>query len=82
MTDAERRASEARRLLNEPLLVEAFDKLESRLTEQLLALPTWRGEKQRRALIDRINAIRDLRAELETVIVIGDQLARNKTTFA
>jgi hypothetical protein len=82
MTDAERRASEARRLLAEPLLVEAFDKIERRCMDELLRLPTWRAHKQRLALVDRINTLRQLRAELNAVIVTGDQASRKKPSLA
>ncbi|MFN3169286.1 MAG: hypothetical protein ACE37E_01180 [Hyphomicrobiales bacterium] len=82
MTDDERRASEARRLLNEPLLIEAFTALEKRCLEDLLKLPAWRADRQRRALIDRINTMRDLRNELHAVILAGDQSSRKKPSIA
>lgn len=82
MTDAERRASEARRLLNDPLLVEAFEKIEARCYEDLLRLPTWRAHKQRIALVDRVNTIRQLRTELKAVITTGEQQARKKPSLA
>jgi hypothetical protein len=82
MTDDERRASEARRLLDDPLMVEAFARIEKRCMDDLLRLPTWRAHKQRIALVDRINTIRQLRAELRAVITTGDQAARKKPSLA
>lgn len=76
------RASEAKRLLDEPLLKEALEDIEQRCMDELLRLPTWRGHRQRVALIDRINTIRELRSRLHTTIMIGRQSARNRSAIA
>lgn len=72
------RAQAAKRLLDEPLLVEALDSLEQRSIDQLLAAPAFSlfGDRKRRRLADRINTIRALRSELEMEIAMGNQAAR------
>jgi hypothetical protein len=77
MTPAEvkRRASEARRLLEEPLLVEAFDHVERMASEAIFAIPTWHrfGDKKRARLADQVNAIRAVKSILHTHIALGEQ---------
>lgn len=83
MTDEERLAAEARRLLDDPILKGAFAALEARATEQLLSLPTTpECDRQRCALVDRINAVRQLREELRLLIIKGEQATRIKPSFA
>lgn len=79
MTDEERirRGEEARRILSEPLLLEAFESIERASVEELLRAPVSPdGDTQRRRMADRILAVRNLRTELETAIAIGTQAAR------
>lgn len=76
--DAQFRASEARRLLDEPLLVEALTTLESDAFETALRCPSWHiwGRRKRDAQLLRVDVIRDLRSRLETLIAVGEQAAR------
>lgn len=80
MTDAEKRyrASEADRLLKEPLLVEALDEIEKAAVELLLKTDGAEPEddRLRRMLIDRVNVIRDLRTKLDSMISQGKAAAR------
>jgi hypothetical protein len=77
MTDKERRAAEAARLLDEPLLKEAFAHIEQAAYRGLLAAKaTPEGDDERRAAAMRINIIHELRAQLHSVIVTGQQAAR------
>ena len=84
MTDAERRASEAKALLDDGMLKEAFEAIERDAYEELLKTDTWlvNHDRVRAALIDRINAIRDLRAHLQSVITTGTQSARRAPAVA
>lgn len=67
------RASEANRLLKEPLLAEAFAELERAALEEALRVPWWRpwGQAKRNALLMRVQVVRDLRQRLRNQIVIG-----------
>lgn len=75
------RAGEAKRLLDEPLLKEALFNIEQESINELLRLPTWRAHKQRMALIDRINTIKELRVRLHTYIAVGNVSARQRPTI-
>lgn len=77
MTDEERarRGEEARRLLNEPLLIEAFDNIERTALDRLLDCPP-ENDALRRCLADYIRIIRTLRSNLETTIALGDQATK------
>jgi hypothetical protein len=75
MRDAERRASEARRLLDEPLLNEALDKIERDAIEDMLRLPWWIRPRKRRMACDRVRAIRGIRSQLRSVILTGREAA-------
>jgi hypothetical protein len=66
-----RRVSEARRLLDEPLLVEALDKAERQAVEEMLRQPFW-AHRRMRMLADRVRVIRDVRRHLELIIVGGE----------
>ena len=77
MTDKERRSSEAARLLDEPLLKEALAQLEHTAYRALLAAKaTPEGDDARRVAALRINLVHELRAQLHSVIVAGQQAAR------
>ena len=82
MTPEERiqRGEHARILMQDPLLQEALDRIEKRAVEELLKVPTFArwGDRKRRALTDRVNAIRDLRSALETELALGRQAAEVK----
>lgn len=77
MTDEERirRGEEARRILSEPLLLEAFATLERMALDGLVSAPV-EDDVLRRYLAERIRLIRALRSELETAIAIGTQAAK------
>jgi hypothetical protein len=77
MTEKERRASEAARLLDEPLLNEAFAQIEQAAYRALLAAKAApEGDDERRVAALRINIIHELRAQLQSVIIAGQQAAR------
>lgn len=83
MNEKEFRAGEAKRLLNEPLLVEALDGIERAAVEDMIAADrTPEGDQHRRVLADRVQAIRDLRGFLETTIALGQQATRGPTKVA
>jgi hypothetical protein len=70
-----RRAQEAKRLLDEPLLIEAFASIEADAIEEIL---TTNDDDTRRVLADRVNAIRALRAHLQAVIAKDVQDSRTR----
>lgn len=82
--EAQWRAAEAKRLLDEPLLIAAFAELEKRAYEELLRVPAWSPlhDRKRRMLVDRINGIRELRGQLQSVITMGKQEARGPIGIA
>lgn len=84
MTEAERKATEAKSLLESPILTEAFEAIERAAYDELLGVEAWRvdAEKHRTTLINRINAIRELRATLQSVITTGTQSARKAPAVA
>lgn len=68
-----RRASDAKRLLDEPVLREALAELENAAIEEMLSIKAawpW-ADRKRRMLADRANAIRDLRNRLEIMVQAG-----------
>lgn len=73
LTDAEYRASEARRLLEEPLLKQGLAYLENGAIEEMLSINDAEPEddRRRRMLADRVRVIRDLRSQLEMAIAEG-----------
>jgi hypothetical protein len=77
MTDEERaqRGEEARRILNEPLLVEAFEAIERSAVDELVSVPP-ENDALRRCLVERIRVVRALRTDLETTIALGDQVKK------
>ena len=70
-----RRTSEARRLLDEPLLQEALDRIEKQAIEEMIAGAAGPPEDYRMAA-DRVRVIRGFRKHLELVIVNGEQVLR------
>jgi hypothetical protein len=82
--EKKRRANEARRLLDEPLLKEAFDTIERDTIEAMLrvpGLPVW-ADRKRRRLADQVNTIRVIRSYLEHVITAGKQAEREPSNIA
>lgn len=88
MDDAEkrRRAAEADRLLNEPLLKEAFDILEREAIEDMLKLGTLAigpdDDRRRREAADRVNTIRIIRNRLHAIITDGMRSAQQPQKWA
>ena len=70
-----RRVSEARRLLDEPLLNEALDRMEKQAIEEMLKVPFWANRRMRMAG-DTVRVIRGMRRHLELIIVNGEQSLR------
>lgn len=67
------REREAQRLLNEPLLVEAFARLEQETFEEILGTRVWWrfGQAKRNALVERVRVIRETRNSLRRIIEAG-----------
>ena len=70
-----RRVAEARRLLDEPLLNEALDRIEAAAIEDMLKVPFWANRRMRMAA-DRVKVVRGMRKHLETIITNGEQVLR------
>ncbi len=69
------RVSEARRLLDEPLLNEALNRIENAAIEGLICTPIWEPEwehEKHRQFIERILVVRTMRQLIEQVIIAGD----------
>lgn len=81
MRDAERRASEAQRLVDEPLLKEALAVLEQDTIDEILRVPFW-ADRKRRMLTDRVRVIRGIREHLRSVIMTGRDGERARPTVA
>ena len=79
MNDAERRAAEARRLLDEPLLNEALAKIEQQAIDEILRVPFW-SDRRRRMLTDRVRVIRGIRDHLNAVVRAGNDVSRKRPT--
>ena len=64
--------------MDEPLLVEALAKMESAAIETAISCPPWHvwGRKKRDAALQRVEVIRELRSDLQTLIAVGKQDAR------
>jgi hypothetical protein len=75
------RVSEARRLLEEPLLIEAMERIEKASIEELLKLPFW-ADKRRRMIADRIRVIRSIREHLRNIITNGEEALRKPLRLA
>jgi len=77
--DKTRRALDAERLLNEPLLNEVLDDIERSAIEQMLAVGAIAisedDDRKRRQLADRANAVRGLRNALHSIIKDGIRAA-------
>lgn len=81
MEDHERRhrEREAQRLLDEPLLKEAFDILEKNAFEEILQTRGWWrfGQAKRAELIERVRVIRDVQSRLRRIIESGKAAQQN-----
>ncbi len=69
-------SSEAKRILGE--LAPYFAELEKRALEDMVRTPTAdkRSDRKRRCLVERIKVIRDVQAQLHSIIMVGAQSAR------
>lgn len=78
---ARHRASEAARVLSEPLFKEAMLLVERNLYDELLNVdPTTEGDELRRSLVDRIRAVREVLAALANMV---DQVREpSRSSFA
>lgn len=79
--EQQQRGEIARRIMNEPLLKEAFASLEAKAVEELVSSPSFSlfGDRKRRRLADRIRTIRELKNFLQTEIALGNQASREPT---
>lgn len=75
MNPKEYSASEAKRMLDE--MAPYFAELERRAIEDMVRIPGWYrwGDRKRRLLADRVNVIREVQAQLQSIIVVGKQAA-------
>jgi hypothetical protein len=76
-----RRVAEARRLLDEPLLNEALDRIEAAAIEDMLKVPFWAMRRMRMAA-DRVRVVRGMRRHIEMIIVNDKQANRPPTRVA
>lgn len=82
--EQERRLAEAKSLIDNPLLIEALDRIERDAVEDLLKV---RGffrfaDAKRRSLIERIHVARGMRRHLEAVIMTGEHRNRPRSGVA
>ena len=75
--DIQHRATEARRLMEEPLLVAAFAQLTEATLAELLATRGAEPEddRKRRALVERLNVIEEVKTDLALAIAHGKAVA-------
>ena len=78
MTPKEYSASEAERILKE--VAPYFSELERRTVEEMVQVRSWdeESDRKRRCLADRITVIRDVQAQLKSIILVGAQADRPK----
>lgn len=71
MTPKEHSALEAKRLLDD--LTPYLDELERQVVEEMVRTNSWdeSSDRKRRCLADQIQAIRDVKVKLESVITVG-----------
>ena len=72
----EHQANEASRLLNDPVLMAAFDEIERRALDEFKALPIWASRRRFVSAQVKIQAIRDVKASLRSVIETGKGAAK------
>ena len=72
------RGEVARRIMSEPLLLEAFATVEAQAVEAFVSASGFSlfGDRKRRLLADRIRTIREVKSLLEPEIALGSQMAR------
>jgi hypothetical protein len=74
-----RRANEARQLLANPLLIEAFERVEAKDFED--ALEVFDAD-EKLEFLRRVQALRAVRVEIETMILEGNAEVRPRPTAA
>lgn len=83
--NAEYRAMKARQLLEDEVLIEALASIETKAMRAALAVPAWHGklgDRKRRVLLEKVNLVKELRSELQSVITAGKQAARPQSGVA
>ncbi len=81
----EYRTMKAKQLLEDEVLIAAFDAVEAKAMREALAVPAWHGtigDRKRRVLLLKVNIIKELRGELQSVIATGQQAARPQSGVA
>lgn len=75
----------ARLLMEDEALIAAFDGIEAKAMRDALAVPFWHGpagDRKRRRLLEKVNIIKELRGELRSAILAGQQAARPQSGVA
>lgn len=83
--DQQYRAMKARQILDDEVLIAAFEELERKAYAKAVAVPFWQGrlgDRRRRRALERVRIINELRGELETVIMAGASAARPQSGVA
>ena len=81
----EYRADKARQLLDDVVLKEAFEAIEAKALRDAMSVPFWHGpvgDRKRRRALERMNLIKELRSQLESVILDGKRAARPQSGVA
>jgi hypothetical protein len=76
------RANRATQLLEDPLLIEMFAQAEQAAYAELLSARGWGADRKRRALVERINIIREIPDHLRTVVALGQTASRTRPGVA
>ncbi len=79
MPNPEYRAMKARQLLEDEELIAAFEAIESKAIRDAIAVPAWQwryGDIRRRRALEKVKIIKELRSELNAVILAGKQSAK------
>lgn len=71
-------ADRAAEVLNNPFFKSAMDRIEQRAIEEARNVRGWMpgSDRRRRHLIERANIIREIRAELQSVVMTGKLAAK------
>lgn len=80
-TESARRAAEAQRLIDEPMLREALERLEREAIDEILRLPFW-ADRKRRILTDKVRVIRGFREHLRSAVIGGAEHSRKRLSVA
>jgi hypothetical protein len=80
--DKEARAREAKRLLDEPLLVEAFAAVEREAFENMISASGPDADRIRTEMADLVKAARALTGHLQAIIVEGGIETRQRSGVA